>query len=121
MGDNGAMGPALLDDLEDFVERGGLWSGEDLTALVERLEVETAQTGDPNAALLAAPLRAVLARLADGGVPPRAAHEVEAIVYPRMWKVMEAARDGLPEAEVRTRIEGLDRRLSRHLSGRAGR
>ncbi len=115
------MRTALVDHLEHFVERGGLWSHEDLTGLIERLQAEAAQAGDPNAELLAAALRAVLARLCAGGVPPRAAPEVEAIVYPRMWKVMEAARAGLPEAEVRTRIDGLGRRLSQHLSAGAGR
>ena len=41
------------------------------------------------------------------------AADVEAIIYPRLWKVMEAARDGLPDAEMRTRIEVMNRRLAR--------
>ena len=60
-------------------------------------------------------MRALLVRMSMGDVPPRMANDVEGILYPRIWKVMEAARDGLPDGELRTRIEVLNRRLSRRL------
>jgi hypothetical protein len=107
--------PPLLDELEEFIRRGALWDRAAMEALVARLEQESTETDDPVPAMLAHPLRAVLLRLGMGDLPPRMAHDVEGIVYPRVWKVMEAARDGLPDGELRTRIEVLNRRLSRRL------
>ena len=105
----------LVDELEDFIRRGGLWDPADLDSLVTRLEAEADDTDDTIPRLLAHPLRALLVRLSMGDVPHRMANDVEGIVYPRIWKVMEAARDGLPDGELRTRIEVLNRRLSRRL------
>ncbi|HVF76233.1 MAG TPA: hypothetical protein VM938_14440 [Acidimicrobiales bacterium] len=106
------MRAALVDELEEFIRRGALWDRPELEALVERLEAEA---DDPIPTLLAHPLRALLVRLSMGEVPTRMANDVEGILYPRIWKVMEAARDGLPDGEMRTRIEVLNRRLSRRL------
>jgi hypothetical protein len=41
---------------------------------------------------------------------------VEAVVYPRLWKVLEAVRAELPEGEQRTRVHVLNRRLARLLA-----
>lgn len=116
MDDNGAMRAAVADHLEEFVERDGLADAAAVAGLVARLEAEARRTGDPNAERLASALRALLPRLGGQGLPRRTAHEIEAIVYPRLWKVMEAARSGLPAGEIRTRIESLDRQVSRRLS-----
>jgi hypothetical protein len=35
------------------------------------------------------------------------------VAYPRLWKVLEAVRGGLPDGELRIRIEVMGRRLSR--------
>jgi len=107
------MRPELVDELEEFVRRGRLWQPDDVRALVDRLEAETLDTGDPIPRLLCTPLKSLLVRMQVGDVPSATAADVEAIVYPRLWKVMEAARDELPEAELRTRIEVMNRRLSR--------
>lgn len=109
------MRPALVDELEEFVRRGGLWARNELDGLVTTLERESEETDDPIPLLLAHTLRALLVRLGMGDVPRRMANDVEGILYPRIWKVMEAARDGLPDGELRTRIEVLNRRLSRRL------
>ena len=109
------MRAELVDELEEFVRRGGVWDAEDLDALILKLESESEDRQDPIPHLLAQPLRALLVRLSMGDVPPRTANDVEGILYPRIWKVMEAARDGLPDGELRTRIEVLNRRLSRRL------
>jgi len=106
------MRAALVDELEEFIRRGALWERDELEALIERLEREP---DDPIPTLLAHPLRALCLRLSMGEVPTRMANDVEGILYPRIWKVMEAARDGLPDGELRTRIEVLNRRLSRRL------
>lgn len=105
----------LVDELEEFVRRGALWDVDELETLVGRLEAEAEETDDPIPRLLAGPLRAVFLRIRMGEVSRRMANDIEGIVYPRIWKVMEAARDGLPDGELRTRIEVLNRRLSRRL------
>ena len=107
------MRAELVDEIEVFVRRGKLWHSDDLNGLIARLETESDATGDPIPRQLSAPLRALLVRMRIGSVPNRLASDVEGIVYPRLWKVTEAARDGLPYAELRTRIEVLNRRLSR--------
>lgn len=107
--------PGLVDELEEFIRAGSLWDPPALEALVERLETESHATDDPIPQMLAHALRAILLRLGMGEVPQRMTNDLEGIVYPRIWKVMEAARDGLPDAELRTRIEVLNRRLSRRL------
>ena len=109
------MQPALVDDLEEFIRRGGLWQQDELQGLIDRLEREADDTDDAIPRLLAHPLRALLVRMGMGDVSTRMANDVEGIIYPRIWKVMEAARDGLPDGELRTRIEVLNRRLSRRL------
>ena len=106
------MRAALVDELEEFIRCGGLWQRDELQSLIDRLEAEP---DDAIPSLLAHPLRALLLRMDMGEVPTRMANDVEGILYPRMWKVMEAARDGLPDGELRTRIEVLNRRLSRRL------
>lgn len=107
--------PALVDELEEFIRAGSLWDPPALEVVIERLEEESRATDDAIPQMLAHPLRAILLRQGMGDLPPRMANDLEGIVYPRIWKVMEAARDGLPDAELRTRIEVLNRRLSRRL------
>lgn len=109
------MRPALVDELEEFIRAGSLWDPPALEALVERLEEESRATDDPIPQMLAHALRAILLRLGMGPIPQRIVNDLEGVVYPRVWKVMEAARDGLPDGELRTRIEVLNRRLSRRL------
>lgn len=103
----------LVDELEEFVRKGRLWQVDDLNALIERLEGESVETADPIPHLLCTPLKSLLVRMRVGEVPSSVAAEVEAVIYPRLWKVMEASRDDLPESELRTRIEVMNRRLSR--------
>lgn len=103
----------MVDELEEFVRRGKLWHEDELTALIGRLEEEADRRDDAIPRLLTAPLRSLLVRMGIGDVPTGLAADCEAVLYPRLWKVMEAARDGLPDAELRTRIESLNRRLSR--------
>lgn len=112
---NGVVDAALVDELEDFVRRGGVWDRDDLQGVIARLEGESEAQADPIPLLLAHTLRALLVRMSMGAVPPRMANDLEGILYPRIWKVMEAARAGLPDGELRTRIEVLNRRLSRRL------
>jgi hypothetical protein len=103
----------LADELEEFVRLGHLWSDTDCTAMVERLTAESEATGDPLPARLGRFLDAVNLRTRLGEVPPSLRVEIDAIVYPRVWKLIEAIRDGLPDTELRTRLEVMNRRLAR--------
>ncbi|MDQ1403584.1 MAG: hypothetical protein QOG03_1900 [Actinomycetota bacterium] len=103
----------IVDELEEFIRRGGLWDPDELSALIVQLNREGDEQHDPIPGMLAKPLASLLTRMRMGDVPPRFADDVEGIIYPRLWKVMEAVRDGLPDGELRTRIEVLNRRLSR--------
>ena len=103
----------LMDELEEFVRTGKLWSAEDLQALVDRLNAEAADTDDELPGRLARFMESILLRMRVGDVPMALACDIEGIVYPRLWKVMEGVRDGMPDGELRTRIEVMNRRLSR--------
>ena len=113
---NESVRAQLVDDLEEFIRSGRLWDAEELGALVGRLERESDETDDPLPRMLSRPLSSLLWRLKIGPLPPRFADDVEGIIYPRLWKVMEAVWDGLPDGELRTRIEVLNRRLARRFA-----
>jgi hypothetical protein len=116
------MGPVrteLADDLEEFVRAGDIWHPPQLEAMVGRLEAETDATGDPLPAMLSRNLSSLLVRLQLGEVDSRFANDIEGIVYPRIWKVMEAIRDGMPDGELRIRIEVMNRRLARRFAEEA--
>jgi hypothetical protein len=110
---HGGVRTEVADDLEAFVEAGALWDPVAVEALIAKLDAETETTGDPLPAQLARPLGSVLWRLQLGPVPTRLAADIEAVTYPRRWKVLEAVRGGLPDGELRVRIEVMGRRLSR--------
>jgi hypothetical protein len=106
----------LADELEEFVRVGALWDPVQLQALVDGLEAEGRTDGGTVTGLLARPLRSVLIRIGMGPLPVRTASDLEAIVYPRLWKVMEGVRDGMPDGEMRTRVEVFNRRLARYFA-----
>jgi hypothetical protein len=106
----------LVEELEEFVRRGQLWDPTELGALIDRLEREAIDTDDPIPSMLARPFNSLLVRQKMGDLPPRMAHDIEGIVYPRLWKVMEAVRQGMPDGELRTRVEVMNRRLARRFA-----
>ncbi len=107
------MRTAVADELEAFVESGELWDDASVGALVAWLVEESASTDDPLPAKLGRFLDAVRLRQRVSDVPAPKRAEIEAIVYPRVWKVIEAIRSQLPDAELRTRLEVMNRRLAR--------
>lgn len=101
----------LADELERLIERDALWDGGELERLTARLAAardEAALLGE-----LVHIFDALRLRLAMGPVPDRLRRDVEAVVYPRLWKVVEAVRAELPVGEQRVRIQVLNRRLAR--------
>ena len=106
------MDAELAAEIERFIERDGLWDAGELSRCVARLAA--AGPGDL-AADLAHTFAAVRLRLEMGPVPERTRRDVEGVVYPRLWKVIEAVRDDLPAGEQLARIQVLNRRLARLL------
>jgi hypothetical protein len=104
---------AVADELEAFVESGGLWDEASVGRMVDWLSAESDATDDPLPARLGRFLDAVRLRQRVSAVPAPKRAEIEAIVYPRVWKVIEAIRSQLPDAELRTRLEVMNRRLAR--------
>jgi hypothetical protein len=106
------MAPDVVAFLEQFFETGFSWDEAELADLSDRL---ARLGGSP----VADGFAGLHHRLATGEVPEPLRHEVEAVIYPRLWKVLEAVRAGLPEGEQRTRVQVLNRRLARLLSAEA--
>jgi hypothetical protein len=73
----------------------------------ERLAATPGETG----ATLARCLAALHGRLGSIPVDQRLRRDVEGVLYPRLWKVVEALRDGLPPGEQLNRVRALDQRL----------
>lgn len=112
-GQTGAVRLEVADELESFVEAGALWDPDAVSAMVAFLTRESEDTGDPLPGRLGRFLDAVRLRQQVAEVPPPKRAEIEAIVYPRVWKVIEAIRGRLPDGELRTRLEVMNRRLAR--------
>lgn len=103
----------LADELEEFIRLGHVWSTDDCAAMVDHLIAESQATDDPLPARLGRFLDAVNIRTRISDVPGSLRVQIDAIVYPRLWKLIEGIRDGMPDAELRTRIEVMNRRLAR--------
>jgi hypothetical protein len=101
--------------LEQLFEVGFTWDEAALADLCDRL----AALGGSPVAELAHGFAGVRLRLGMGKVPEPLRREVEAVIYPRLWKVLEAVRAGLPEGEQRARVQVLNRRLARLLATEA--
>ena len=109
------MAPDVVAFLEQLFESGFTWDEAELADLSGRLE---ALDGSP-VAELAHGFAAVRLRLQMGDIAEPLRREIEAVIYPRLWKVLEAVRAGLPEGEQRARVHVLNRRLARLLASEA--
>lgn len=107
------MRAEVADDLEGFVEAGSLWEPDALAAFVARLQAIAEEDDDPLVGRLGRFLEAVRLRQRVGEVPPMMRAEIDAVVYPRVWKIIEAIRTEMPDGELRTRLEVMNRRLAR--------
>jgi len=106
------MEPDVVAFLEELFETGFDWDAAELAGLSDRLQ----GLGASPVAELAHGFRTVGLRLRTGDIAEDLRREVEAVIYPRLWKVLEAVRDGLPEGEQRSRVQVLNRRLARLLA-----
>ena len=109
------MTPDVITFLEKLFEAGFAWDEAALDDLCRRLEA----LGRSPVAELAHGFGGVGLRLRAGDVSEPLRREVEAVIYPRLWKVLEAVRAGLPEGEQRARVHVLNRRLARLLAAEA--
>jgi hypothetical protein len=109
------VAPHVIAFLEQLFDTGFTWDEAELADLVDRLGA----LGASPVAGLAHGFAAVRQRLETGEMSEPLRREVEAVVYPGLWKVLEAVRAGLPEGEQRTRVQVLNRRLARLLSAEA--
>jgi hypothetical protein len=109
--------PDVVGLLEQIFETGFEWDEAALADVARRLR---ALGGSPVAELHHG-FAGIGLRMAEGDVPEPLRREIEAVVYPRLWKVLEASRAGLPEGEQRARVDVLNRRLARLLAAEAGR
>jgi hypothetical protein len=107
--------PDVVTLLEDFFETGFSWDEAALDDLARRL----ATLGASPVAELAGGFADLRRRLAADEMPEPLRREVEAIVYSKLWKVLEAVRAGLPEGEQRSRVQVLNRGLVRVLEAEA--
>jgi hypothetical protein len=109
------VAPEVIDFLEQLFETGFTWDEAELADLADRL----AALGASPVAELAHGFAGVRLRLLMGEMAEPLRREVEAVIYPRLWKVLEAVRAGLPEGEQRARVHVLNRRLARLLAAEA--
>lgn len=109
------MQPDVIAFLEDFFEDGFSWDEAVLDDVAQRLG---ALEGSPVAGL-AEGFTGIRRRLETGDVSQPLRREVEAVIYPKLWKILEAVRAGLPEGEQRARVQVLNRRLARVLATEA--
>jgi hypothetical protein len=109
------LAPDVVAFLEELFETGFTWDEAELTDLGDRL----AALGGSPVAELAQGFAGVRLRLQTGEMAEPLRREVEAVIYPRLWKVLEAVRAGLPEGEQRARVQVLNRRLARLLAAEA--
>ena len=109
------MEPDVVEFLEQFLEAGFVWDEAALGDLSDRL----AALGASPVAELARGFDGLRIRLGMGELAEPRRREVEAVIYPRLWKVLEALRAGLPEGEQRARVQVLNRRLARLLAAEA--
>jgi hypothetical protein len=107
------MSRDLADELERLIEHDAVWESGELGRCAQRL---AGSPGEP-AASLARCFSLLQGRLEEGPMDDRFRRDVEGVLYPRLWKVVEALRDGLPSGEQLNRIRALDHRLRDLLDG----
>jgi hypothetical protein len=107
------MSRDLADELERLIEQDAVWESDELGRCAQRL---ASSSGEP-AASLARCFSLLRGHLEDAPVDDRLRRDVEGVLYPRLWKVVEALRDELPSGEQLNRIRALDRRLRELFDG----
>ncbi|MGH9023442.1 MAG: hypothetical protein ACRDV9_10150 [Acidimicrobiia bacterium] len=115
----GGLGQEMAAELEAFIEHDALLDPPSLVEVVARIEGEAGHDGAPVLFELAQLFRGLLARLDLEPLTLGAQRDLEAALYPRLWKILEAAQEELPAAEQRIRAQVTNRRLARMLAAEA--
>lgn len=115
----GGLGKQLAVELEAFIERDALLERSSLVEVVARIEGEAERHGGTVLSELGEIFRALLARLDLDPLTLAARRDLEAALYPRLWKILEAAQEELPAGEQRIRAQVTNRRLARMLAAEA--
>jgi hypothetical protein len=101
-----------------FIEEGHLWSPGELDSLLERLVSEGRKAGNEALAVrLAAGFEPLVERRRGDPLPLRLRADLEAVVYPRLWKLVEGIQGGVADGELDNRINALRRGIARVLDG----
>lgn len=103
----------LADELERLIEQDAVWDTGELGRCAQRLAVGPEEP----ALILARCFSGLQQRLEDVPVDDRMRRNLEGVLYPRLWKVIEAVRDDLPPGEQLNRVRALDLRLTELLDG----
>jgi len=97
-----------------FIEEGHLWQAGELDSLLDRLRTTAPGEGDL-AVRLADAFTPLVDRRSSGALPLRLRVDIEAVIYPRLWKVVEGVQIGVMDGDLRNRIDALRRGLARVL------
>ena len=93
--------------MEEFIEGAGPASAAAVADLCARL-----RSDGPVASQLADGLEPLARTLEQGPLSGRRQMDVDALVLPRLWRLVEGWRDGLPDGEMLNRVHGLSDRLA---------
>jgi len=106
----------VVGQLVRFIEEGHLWVPGELDSLLDRLVREGAQVGDGSLATrLVAGFEPLVERRRGDPLPRRVLVDLEAVVYPRLWKLIEGVQTGVLDGELNNRIDALRRGIARVL------
>ena len=101
----------LVDEVLVFIEAGDIWIDGRLDALVAALRSGQSD-GHALPSLLADGFGPLIERQAVGPVPIRLRADLEAVVYPRLWKLVEGILGEMTAGELVNRVDALHRGLN---------
>jgi len=97
-----------------FIEEGHLWQAGELDSLLDRLRTNAPGEGE-FAPRLADAFTPLVDRRSGGTMSLRLQVDLEAVIYPRLWKIVEGVQTDVMDGELYNRIDGLRRGLARVL------
>jgi hypothetical protein len=104
----------IIGQVLHFIEEGLLWKPGELDSLLDRLRT-AAPGGDDFALRLANGFTPLAERRLGSPLPLRLRVDLEAVVYPRLWKIVEGMQGDVLDGELHNRVDALRRGLARVL------